>query len=328
MYRISVVIPTYQRCASVERALRALARQTLSPQQYEVIVSIDGSDDGTREMIAAFAAPYALRALWQPNRGRAAACNAGIHAAQGQLIVLLDDDMEPEVDCLSEHLSAHTGRSRLAVLGAVPVAIDATSEPVAGFINAKFSRHLAKLAQPDYSIHFRDFYTGHISLPRDLLVELGGFDEDFTVYGNEDSELALRLMEAGVKVVYDPHAVAIQHYTKDFAALARDNVAKGHTAVLLASKYPAAVYHLRLRTYYGGSRKWRLLRSVLLLLSRWIPATPRAIIRFVKWLEARRTARLHFYYDLALDYFFWLGAQPALRANRRAGDGLQSLPRL
>src|SRR4051812_8618211 len=46
-YRISVVIPTYQRRASVQRALRALSRQTLQPEYYEVIVAIDGSTDGT-----------------------------------------------------------------------------------------------------------------------------------------------------------------------------------------------------------------------------------------------------------------------------------------
>ncbi|MGH2373614.1 MAG: glycosyltransferase family 2 protein [Gemmatimonadales bacterium] len=46
--RISVVIPTYQRCASVRRTLEALARQTMAATEYDVIVPIDGSDDGTR----------------------------------------------------------------------------------------------------------------------------------------------------------------------------------------------------------------------------------------------------------------------------------------
>ena len=324
--RISVVVPTYQRCASVERLLHALARQTLGPDEYDVIVAIDGSEDGTRQMVERFQAPYRLRSLWQPNRGRAAACNAGICEAPGDLIVLLDDDMEPAPGCLSAHLRAHGDDDlRLAVLGAVPVVQDPTSSPVAGFVEAKFSRHLEKLAQPGYSIHFRDFYTGHISIRRELLHEVGGFDEAFKVYGNEDSELALRLLQAGVRVTYDPAALAYQHYTKDFAALARDNIAKGQTAVLLASKYPDAFYHLRLRSYYDGSWKWRALRAMLLRLSSVVPATPKWVIRFVSWLEARQAPRLHFYYDLALDYFFWLGALPAIRRNRRAGTGLRSL---
>src|SRR5512135_2587732 len=91
---VSVIIPTYNRRDSVERALRALAHQTLAPETYEVIVSIDGSQDGTREMVATFVAPYQLSGIWQPNQGRAAACNAGIRAAQGDVLVILDDDME------------------------------------------------------------------------------------------------------------------------------------------------------------------------------------------------------------------------------------------
>jgi glycosyltransferase involved in cell wall biosynthesis len=47
---VSVVIPTYQRRALLELALGALARQEMAAGQYEVVVSVDGSDDGTREM--------------------------------------------------------------------------------------------------------------------------------------------------------------------------------------------------------------------------------------------------------------------------------------
>ena len=58
---VSVVIPTHQRRASLERALRALSRQALAPHEYEVIVAIDGSTDGTRESVEAMRTPYALR---------------------------------------------------------------------------------------------------------------------------------------------------------------------------------------------------------------------------------------------------------------------------
>src|SRR5512147_2927642 len=92
---VSVIIPTYNRRDSVERTLRALTHQTLAADAYEVIVSIDGSQDGTREMVDAFATPYRLTCVWQSNQGRAAACNAGIRMAQGDVLVILDDDMEP-----------------------------------------------------------------------------------------------------------------------------------------------------------------------------------------------------------------------------------------
>jgi GT2 family glycosyltransferase len=323
---ISVIIPTYRRRESVRRTLAALAEQTLPPDRFEVLVAIDGSDDGTRELVAQFAAPYQLRGLWQPNRGRAAACNMGLAAARGDLIVILDDDMEPAPGFLAAHLAAHARGERLAVLGAVPVARD-EARPVTGLVAAKFSALQAKLDQPGHVIHFREFYSGNASIRAAELAAVGGFDEAFKVYGNEDSELALRLLRSGVRISFCADALARQHYTKDFAALARDNIAKGRTAVLLASKAPETFGDLRLSTYHQGARKWRALRAVLLLLSRVWPATPKLVTRTIERLERHRPRRLYLYYDLALDYFFWLGALPALRANRSAGTGLTRLPR-
>src|SRR6476646_1057313 len=92
---VSVVIPTYKRRESVLRALRALAGQDLPAASFEVLVSIDGSDDGTREAIDALSTPYRLRRVDGPKRGRAAALNDAIRLAEGEIVVFLDDDMEP-----------------------------------------------------------------------------------------------------------------------------------------------------------------------------------------------------------------------------------------
>jgi glycosyltransferase involved in cell wall biosynthesis len=317
--QISVVIPTYQRCASVRRALEALTRQTISPNLFEVIVVIDGSEDGTAEMVELFAAPYLLRAICQPNRGRAAACNAGMRACQGELIILLDDDMQPAPGFVAAHQRAHCAGDHLVVLGAVPITFDTASPPVVAYIGAKFNRHLEQLTQPNYRFKLTDFYSGNASIRRDMLIGVGGFDEAFRVYGNEDLELYLRLLRAGARLVYSAEACAEQHYTKDFRALARDNIAKGQTAVLLASKHPSALADLKLSTYSQASLKWRLLRAMLLHLSRAFPGAPDRIIRLVEWIERRRPARLNQYYMLALDYFYWFGALAAMRQNRHSG---------
>ncbi|MEK7784092.1 MAG: glycosyltransferase family 2 protein [Chloroflexota bacterium] len=325
MGRISVVIPTYQRRDSVQRALSALARQTLPPGEYEVIVSIDGSEDGTREMVAGFQAPYALRGLWQPNRGRAAACNTGICQARGEVLVLLDDDMEPAPECLIQHLRAHPDGSRRGVMGAAPIYFDETVPPIVAYIGTKFNQHLEKLSRPGYRLTLRDFYSGNFSIRREVLLAMGGFDEAFRVYGNEDLELSLRLTRAGVILVYNTEALASQHYTKDFSTLARDTIAKGRTAVLLASKYPETFPDLQLALYAQGSHRWRWLRAGLVALSRIWAGTPNAVIAFISWLEGRRPKQLPLFYRLALDYCYWLGAQAALRENRRIGRGLTSL---
>ncbi|HJY80210.1 MAG TPA: glycosyltransferase family 2 protein [Candidatus Binatia bacterium] len=323
--RVSVVIPTYQRCALLHRALQALSLQTLSPNEYEVIISIDGSQDGTEEMVSHFPAPYTLRSIWQPNRGRAAACNAGIRIARGQLLVLLDDDMEPLPTFLEAHLCAHPDGSRLGVVGAAPITLGQSSSPIVQYVGLKFNGHLENLAQPRYQFKLRDFYSGNFSIRREVLLEVGAFDESFNIYGNEDLELSVRLSKASVELVFSAEALAHQHYTKDFAALARDNIAKGRTAVLLAMKYPQTYYHLKLSMYAQGSRIWRFLRAWLLQLSRAWAQIPEWVIFFITWLERRRSARFHYCCFLALDYFYWLGARSALRENSGAGQGLTSL---
>jgi GT2 family glycosyltransferase len=316
--RVSVVVPTFQRCASVQRTLEALARQTIAPTEFEVIVSIDGSDDGTKELLRDFQAPYRLRAIWQPNQGRATARNAGIRLAAGSLIVFLDDDMEPVPGFLLAHRDAHSPRSRLGVVGAAPIPFDSSSPPIVHYRRSGMSARLERLAQPGYKLGFRDVYSSNFSIPRDVILEVGGFDEAFKLYGHEDYELALRLLEAGVEFVYSPQAMAYQGYDKDFAALARDSVARGHTAVLFAGKHPDVASTLKLSTYNQGARKWRRLRSLLLGASRVFPWSPACLILFMRWLERRRPRRLNDYYTLALDYFFWVGARAALRQQQRS----------
>lgn len=309
---ISVVVPTYRRRHSVGRLLDAFAAQTLPTEEFEIVVSIDGSDDGTLELVQEYGRILPVRATWQPNQGRAGACNAGIAESRGALVVILDDDMEPVPGFLAAHLTAHRQHARRVVLGAVPVVTDDPARPPATFIRAKFERHDARLAQPAYRIGFRDFYTGNCSLRAELLREVGAFDPGFTMYGNEDSELGFRLVRAGADIVYCREAAARQHYEKDFAALARDNVAKGKTAVFMVERHPETFSSLRLAHYRSGSRKRRLLRAALLRLSGVTAATPRAVIWTVRQLERRRSPHLHRYYRIALDYFFWLGAKPLL----------------
>jgi hypothetical protein len=200
------------------------------------------------------------------------------------------------------------------VMGAVPIVLDSGSGPAARYVAARFEQHLKKLARLDYRPCLRDFYSGNVSVRRDLLFAAGLFDEDFTIYGNEDLELSIRLVTAGVRIVFCGDALARQRYTKDFAGLAWDTCAKGQTAVLLAQKHVAAFDHLQLSTYRQASRKRQCVRSALLWLSnRWHP-TPHWIVRCVTWFERRTDVpTVALVFGLVLDYFYWLGVQRSLR---------------
>jgi len=315
---ISVVIPTFDRCASVQRSVESLARQTLPPDTYEVVVSIDGSDDGTRDMLANQRVPFTLRTVWQPNRGRAAARNAGVREARGRLVVFLDDDMEATPGLLSGHLQAHPplddADTRRAVIGAAPIIVGATP-PVTGYLARRFGERLDTLSREHRTPRFTEAYTGNFSVPRATLIELGGFDETFRLYGNEDYEFALRLLKAGVELTFSSAALAYQHQEKDFPAVARDAVARGTTAVQFARKHPEVKEELRLGAFGAETWKWRLLRAALLKLSRASDCVPLTVISVIATLERRQALRLDRYYSMALDYFYWVGAQAALRGE-------------
>lgn len=92
---VSVVIPNYNYAAFVGQAIdSALA---LDWPRVQVIVVDDGSTDGSREVIARFG--DRIEAVFQPNAGQTAACNAGVARATGEVVFMLDSDdlLAPEI---------------------------------------------------------------------------------------------------------------------------------------------------------------------------------------------------------------------------------------
>jgi len=313
---LSIVIPTYQRRSSLLRLLTSLTGQTLPASAYEVIAVVDGSTDGTAEAARGLAVPYRLSVLEGSNRGRARACNAGVRAATGDVVVLLDDDMEATPEFLAAHAQAHAGAARRAVIGAAPIVVVPASPPFVRYMADGFRKRLARLGQPGYRVSFRETYTGNFSALREALLAVGGFDEAFRVYGHEDYELALRLQGVGVELTYSAEALAYQHYEKTFAAFARDGIARGRTAVLFAAKHPEVVDRIKLSEYRQWPWRWRALRAVLLRLSRVTDRVPGWVVASVERLERWEPPRLDKYYTMAIDYLYWYGALAAMREQR------------
>ncbi|HKH91738.1 MAG TPA: glycosyltransferase family 2 protein, partial [Gemmatimonadaceae bacterium] len=309
--RVSVVIPTYRRRDALLRLLSGLARQRLPATDFEVIVVVDGSLDGSREAAEALSTPYELRVLWQENLGRSAARNAGLDAARGELVVMLDDDMEPAPDLLVEHLRAHDADDPVAVMGAVPVVLSETTSAPAAYVGSKFNRHMERLARTGAPVTLRDFYGGNLSVRRDVLARVRGFDEGFTRYGNEDLELSLRLAAAGVRIVFAAAAVAFQSYDKDFSGLAADTVSKGRTAVLLARKHPQARQDLKLGSAERDPLVRRTFVGALLAATRITPALSGWIVRGMTALGERRRELALRLYAPVLDYLYWCGVREA-----------------
>lgn len=316
---VSVIIPTRQRRESLRRALDSLAGQS-AEAEFEVVVAVDGSTDGTVEMLEAFRGPPELVWVVSPKRGRAAACNAALAAARGEIVIVLDDDMRVVPDFVERHRRHHPAGSRVCVLGAVPVELDASSTRAAAYVKQRFDLHLARLGDPEHLNLPRSFYSGNASLRAEALREVGGFDESFGVYGNEDVELALRLRADGVALAYDPDAVARQEYGKDLNGLQRDTLEKGRTTVLVARAHPEVFGDLRLASPRDSSRPWLSLRSILLRAAGSAPATIPAAFAVAAGLERIGLWRQPLFYRAVLDYAFWAGVEAELRESNDEGE--------
>jgi GT2 family glycosyltransferase len=313
--RVSVIIPTHQRCASLQRLLDSLTAQTVPPASFEVIVSVDGSTDGTVEMLAGYEAPFALRTLEGPRRGSATARNAAVREARGEVLILLDDDMHVVPEFVERHLAHHPPGSRLSVIGAAPIELSPASPRAARYAQAKFDDHLDRLADPAHLDLPQSFYSGNMSIRAEVFREVGGFDESFTRYGNEDVELSLRLRAAGVGLRYDPHALARQEYGKDLAGLLRDSIGIGSTETVLARKHPGTLAVLGLARPNDHSRPWLAARAILLGLTRRWPRTSSLVFRLGSILERLGLWRQPLFYRALRDYAFWVGA------GAEIGDG-------
>jgi GT2 family glycosyltransferase len=313
---VSVVVPTFQRRDALRRLLEAFADQTLAHERFEVVVAIDGSSDGTLEMLERSRAPYQLRWLWQPNSGRAAARNAAIRLAEGTVIVILDDDMEPQPGLLAAHLREHAAASSRAVMGAAPIVIEPDAPAHVRYVAAKFNEHLQRLARPDHRFRIRDFYSGNTSVRRDDLLAAGLYDERFTIYGNEDVELAQRLIQRGIALAFTADAVAQQHYDKSLRDLAADELAKGRTAVQLGDAQPEAIAELKLAALGADRARRRVARRVLLSCTRAFHPTPHAVVALMAVAGRVAPLRSRTVQQVALEYFYLLGAEREMRARR------------
>jgi glycosyltransferase involved in cell wall biosynthesis len=226
---VSVIVPTRDRPAALERCLRALSRQTLE-QSLETIVVDDGSRPGA---VATVASQFPrVRVIRTEGRNPAAARNAGIRAAAGGVICLTDDDCEPAPDW-AERLAAAVRDGADASAGTTAVAPGSGSRSVASQLIADFlverSRgHGGRLAFAP---------TNNLACRADLLAELP-FDESYPLAAGEDRDWCTRLVEAGYTLVFEERARVV-HATDGQGAFWRRNYNYGRGAQRFRSAHRA-----------------------------------------------------------------------------------------
>ncbi len=206
---ISVVIATYNRTESLVRLLKLLALQTIDATRFEVVVVDDGSRVPAEPVLRELAPslPYRLHPITQVNGGPGAARNTGIQAANGSLIVIVDDDMRVSPTFLESHLHGHPAGTRRVVLGVLLPDPEATLPLFERYQMAMLDRLYTNVRTGLEQMRGWDLYTGNVSFRRADYLAVGGFDRSLRL--SEDAELGMRLEEAGVSFTLSDDAASV-----------------------------------------------------------------------------------------------------------------------
>jgi glycosyltransferase involved in cell wall biosynthesis len=275
--RVSVVVPTVGRPASLARCLAALTSQEVEAP-FEIVV-VDDAPPGSRPSVVV---PHPARLIDGGGRGAAAARNAGAMAANGDVLLFLDDDLVPAPDLVRRHLAHHDGGADLIVIGRCPPRPprrSLTDRAGALWWEDRF-REMAQSA----ALTFSDVLSGNTSVRRARFISLGGFEDGLGALRREDWHWGIQSLEAGMAVAFDPDAVAVHEFAVTTADRVAAVFAEGRGDAVIARRWPQFAHALP----DVGSGSWRPKRIVVALALRMQP-TRRLVIAALDTLE-----RLHF----------------------------------
>ena len=184
----TVIIPTFNRKESLLELLDALAHQSCSPDEFDVIVVDDGSTDGTSAAVRRVSHPYRLNILAQENSGPGGARNRGAAMAEGDFLAFTEDDVRPDPLWLERAAAWLRADPTIDVLEGRTISADDRSN----------IRRFDRAGIPS-------FIPCNLFIRRSEFIQSSGYDSAFYDrvthrYFREDADLGFRLLDAGARV--------------------------------------------------------------------------------------------------------------------------------
>jgi GT2 family glycosyltransferase len=224
---VSVVIPTHGRRDLLPAAVEPLLDD---PAASELVVVVDGSTDGSFEWVAdRAAAEPRLRAVRTPGLGPAAARDAGVRAASGAVVLLVDDDVIAEPGLVSGHARRHAREDGLLVAGYMPPQVPAAKSPedFALRLYAHEYEQVCRSYERDPNAVLLGLWGGNVSLRRSDFLRVQERGGEAPVRYHEDQDFGLRCRRAGLRPAFDRSLRAVHRHRRDLAGFARDARAQG-----------------------------------------------------------------------------------------------------
>jgi GT2 family glycosyltransferase len=253
--RVSVIVCSHNGAATLPECLAGI--DGLDYPDYETLVVDDGSTDGTAQV----AERFGVRLIRTPHLGLAAARNAGLEAAEGEIVAYIDDDATPDTHWLRYAVATLSVGGHAGVGGPnLPPAGDGTVAAAVALAPGGPTHVLLTDGEAEHIPGCNMVFW------RDRVVEVGGFDLRFRVAG-DDVDMCWRLHERGWTLGFSPCAVVWHRRRSSIRAFLGQQRAYGRAEALLEQAWPEK-YNLaghlswRGRIYGGppeiGSRRGRI----------------------------------------------------------------------
>lgn len=211
---ISIIIPNYNGKELLKKFLPSNLETIFSNNIIcEIIVVDDGSSDGSVEFLKEKFPSVRIISL-KENKGFSSACNQGAKISKGDILIFLNNDVKanenfisPLVECLSQNDD---------VFAVSPKIITPVRDVNSGIIYAQFKRGFVREKhQPLNDININDtktkptFYASGAAFAcnKKKFFELNGFDEIYSPYFYEDSDICYRAWKRGWKIIHEPNSV-------------------------------------------------------------------------------------------------------------------------
>jgi len=265
---LSIVIPHWNAVRFLPTCLDALAKQTYKP--IEVIIADNASTDGSKELVRE-QYPWVKLVELDRNYGFTGGCNAGIRAANGEYVALLNNDTEVEpgwakaiVDAFERHSDVGSVASKMMLFDQRDH-IHATGDTYT-LDGLPGNRGVWETDQGQYEQEDYVFSAcaGSSSYRRAMLDEIGLLDDDF-FFSCEDVDLGWRAQFAGWRCLYTPHAIVYHHLSASGGGVTASYYTGRNTIYVLVKNYPvelwrkhgAAVLRAQGRIAWEALRAWR-----------------------------------------------------------------------
>lgn len=274
---VSVVIPNWNGAHFLPGCLDSLRRQDYAP--LEILVADNASSDGSRDLLATQYPDVRLVALPE-NRGFTGACNAGMTAARGEIVVLLNNDTEADPGWVSAIVDTFARHPKAGLVASKMLLFDRrdhfhTAGDLFRVDGRLFNRGVWERDEGQYDQEEYVFSAcgGSAAYRRAMLDEIGLLDDDF-FFSCEDMDLAWRAQLAGYRCVYQPAAVVYHRLAATGGGVTASYHDGRNMIWLLVKNYPGALWRKHglkvLRAQLGLA--WEALRA-------WRGAAARARLR-------------------------------------------------